>query len=91
MSTDLESFEALFSQAEQDEDYWTELAIIEFTEELSRLMELRGMTCDDLAAAIGLSPSYISKVLKGNVDLTVATMTKLGRALGSRARIHLAL
>lgn len=90
MSTGPESFSALFSLAEQDEDYWTELAIIEFTEELSRLMELRGMTRAELAAAIGSSPPYITKVLKGNVNFTLATMTKLAKALGGVVRVHLA-
>ena len=90
MSTAPESFSELFSLAEQDEDYWTELAIIEFTEELSRLMELRGMSRADLAAAIGSSSPYITKVLKGNVNFTLATMTKLARALGGVVRIHIA-
>lgn len=90
MSTGPESFSALFSSAEQDEDYWTELAIIEFTEELSRLMELRGMTRAELAAAICSSPPYITKVLKGNVNFTLATMAKLAKALGGVVRVHLA-
>lgn len=90
MSTGPESFAELFSLAEQDEDYWTELAIIEFTEELSRLMELRGMTRADLAAAIGSSPPYITKVLKGNVNFTLATMAKLARALGGVVHLHIA-
>jgi transcriptional regulator with XRE-family HTH domain len=84
------SFAALFEAAERHDEYWTERAIIEFTEDLSRWMESKQVSQADLAAAMGVSPPYISKVLKGNVNFTLATMTKLAYALGAEVRIHLA-
>ena len=83
------SFSALFEAAERHEEYWTERAIAEFTEDLSRWMEAKGVSQAELAAAIGVSPPYISKVLKGNVNFTLATMTKLATALGAVVRVHL--
>lgn len=83
------SFSALFEAAERHEEYWTERAIAEFTEDLARWMETKGISQADLAAAIGVSQPYISKVLKGNVNFTLATMTKLATALGTVVRIHL--
>ena len=83
------SFAALFEAAERHDEYWTERAIIEFTENLSLWMELKKISQADLAVAMGVSQPYISKVLKGNVNFTMATMTKLARALG--AEIHVCL
>lgn len=84
------SFAALFEAAERHDEYWTERAIIEFTEGLSRWMESKKISQADLAAAMGVSQPYISKVLKGNVNFTLATMTKLAHALGAEVHIHLA-
>ena len=83
------SASALFEAAESYEEYWTERAIAELTEELSRWMETKGISQAELAARIGVSPPYISKVLRGNVNFTLATMTKLAFALGAGVRIHL--
>ncbi|HET9212249.1 MAG TPA: helix-turn-helix transcriptional regulator [Thermoanaerobaculia bacterium] len=83
------SFSALFEAAERHDEYWTERAIVEFTEALSRWMEAKKVSQAELAAAIGVSQPYISKVLKGNVNFTLATMTKLAHALGAEVHIHL--
>lgn len=83
------SFAALFEAAERHDEYWAERSIIEFTEELSRWMESRKMSQADLAAAIGVSQPYISKVLTGKVNFTLATMAKLANALGAVVRIQL--
>lgn len=82
-------FSALFEAAERHDEYWTERAIIEFTEALSRWMEEQGISQAELAAAVGVSQPYISKVLKGNVNFTLATMTKLAHALGAEVHIRL--
>jgi transcriptional regulator with XRE-family HTH domain len=83
------SFAALFESAERHDEYWTERAIIQFTEDLSIWMESKKISQAELAAAIGVSPPYISKVLKGNVNFTLATMTKLARALGAEVHVRL--
>ena len=89
MKTD-PSFKGLFEEARQHDDYWTEGLIIEFTEELSRWMRERKISRSALAARIGHSPAYVTKVLRGDVNFTAATMTKLARAVGADVRIHLA-
>lgn len=84
------SFAALFESAERHDEYWTERAIIQFTEDLSIWMESKKISQADLAAAMGVSQPYISKVLKGNVNFTLATMTKLAHALGAEVHVRLA-
>jgi transcriptional regulator with XRE-family HTH domain len=84
------TFKALFEEARQHDDYWTEGLIVEFTAELSRWMGERKISRSALAARIGHSPAYVTKVLRGDANFTAATMTKLARAMGAEVRIHLA-
>jgi len=83
------SFSTLFAAAQQHDEYWTERASLEFTEELTRWMEQQGLSRKDLAEKIGSSQAYITKILKGNVNFTLASMVKLTRALGAELRIEL--
>lgn len=79
-----------FKQTEESNEHWTEIAISDFTDEVCRLMDEERVSRAELANKIDSSPAYITKVLRGNVNFTLATMTKLARALGTVVRIHLA-
>lgn len=83
------SFAALFQAAEKTEEYWTQRSIVQLTEELARRMDEKGVSRAELAAAAGVSQPYITKVLKGNVNFTLATMTKLAMAVGGAVSIQL--
>lgn len=84
------SFRELFEGARQHEDYWTEGIVLEFTEEISRLMKERNISSKVLAERIGRSPAYVTKVLRGNANLTIGTMVMLARALEAEVRLCLA-
>ena len=43
-----------------------------------------------LADAAGVSPAYITKVLKGSENFSIETMAKLALAVGGKVRIHIA-
>jgi antitoxin component HigA of HigAB toxin-antitoxin module len=82
-----QSFRDLFENAQKHEDYWTEGFVIEFTEELTRLMKERNVSRSVLAERIGRSPAYVTKVLRGNATLTIASMAMLAWALEAEVRI----
>lgn len=82
-------FSQLLINVRESQDYWTESAILDFTEELTRLMEIKNVTRAELAKKIDSSPAYITKVLRGNVNFTLASMTKLALALDSAVHVHL--
>jgi transcriptional regulator with XRE-family HTH domain len=84
------SFKELFEEARQDPGFHKELAILRFTEELCRVMEEQGVSHTELARRIGSSQAYISRVLNGGANFTLASMTKLCMALGMELRMHLA-
>lgn len=80
----------LLKAAQEKLDYWSEIAILEFTEDLARLIAERGFTQAEFAKRLGTSAAYVSRVLNGNVNFTLASMTKIARALGCSVHIHLA-
>lgn len=86
----MESFSDLFDKVQELDEFWTEELVAEFTEELVRCMDAKGISRSQLASLLGTRPSYVTKILKGNVNFTFATVTKLSRLLGVRPHLHLA-
>lgn len=83
------SFADLYQEAEQAEEFWVAGAILELTEEVVRRMEEQGVSRSELARRLGTSPAYVTKLLRGNANLTLATMVRLARALESELHCHL--
>ena len=83
------TFPALFEEAERHEDYWVSGAILAFTEDLARVMERDGVSRAELARRLGSTPAYVTKILRGNVNFTLATMVRLARALGAELQVQL--
>ena len=86
----LERFHNLVDEARQSPDYWVEIPIIEFTQEISALMEKQGMSRAELARRLGSSRAYVTKLLDGSANFTLYTMTKVAMALGAAVHVHLA-
>ena len=84
------SMRELWEEAERDPNFHKELAILEFTEELWRVMQEQGVSGTELGRRIGNSQAYISRVLNGGANFTLATMTKLAMGLGMELKMHLA-
>ena len=80
----------LFEEAEKHPDFHKELAILEFTEELWRVMREQGVTGTELGRRIGSSQAYVSRVLNGGANFTLGSMTKLAMGLGMELKMHLA-
>ena len=85
----LKNFDDLYQEAEASDDYWLAGAVQDFTEEIFGLMERKGVTRSELARRLGTSPAYITKILRGNANFTLATMVRLARALGADLRVQL--
>ncbi len=83
------SFADLYEKAEQTEEFWVAGAILELTEEVVRRMEEQRVSRSELARRLGTSPAYVTRLLRGNANLTLATMVRLARALESELHCHL--
>jgi transcriptional regulator with XRE-family HTH domain len=85
-----EGYRRWIEQVEKTDAYQAAGLELEFTEELCRVMEEQRVSRAELARRVGTSPAYITKILRGNTNFTLATMSKLAGALGMEVRLHVA-
>lgn len=74
---------------DQDPQYWAEHTKLDFAYALDRMLIQRGMTRTAMAAALNSSPAYITKVMRGDANLTIETMAKLALSIGGRVHVHI--
>ena len=86
----IERWNRMFEEARQTVDYWVEGPIVEFTEDVCRLMNEQGVSRAELARRLGTSRAYITKLLGGDANFTLETMTKVAMALGAAVHVHIA-
>jgi len=87
---DLARYRKMFEEAEASIDYWMAVPVIEFSEELCRLMEEQNVSRAELARRIGTSRAYITRLLAGSANFTLATMVKLAMAFDGVLHVHIA-
>lgn len=83
------NYDEWLKEVQQHDDYHAEGAILEFTEDLIRAMNRRGLTRTQLANKLGKKPAYITKMLGGENNFTLATMVKVARALDMELKVRL--
>ena len=81
--------EKLAEELEQTPEYITEEAILDFLDDLEVLLEEYGVKKSTLAKRANLDPSQISRILKGNHNITIKTLGKIACALKCRLAFQL--
>lgn len=81
LSKNLSSFVV---SAKSDDFYWVEKIKLDFAIELDRCRRDLNMTAAEFAKELGVSRAYMSKLFRGDVNLTIKSMVKLARAAGAR-------
>lgn len=76
--------------AKKDDTYWVEDAKIGFAVQVERHMDRCQINKRQLAERLGTSPAYITKVLRGDANLTIESLVKLARAVDGTLHIHVA-
>jgi ribosome-binding protein aMBF1 (putative translation factor) len=79
----------LVAEMESAREYPAEAAMLEFASALNDAMSAHQISRAELARRIGASPAYVTKVLRGDANLTIATMAKLAGATGHALRLGL--
>jgi len=82
-------FDEQFAAARQHPAYWSYRTALEFVDGLIEEMDAQGVTRAELARRMGTSRAWISRVLAGENNLTMATAGKLAFALGMRVTVQL--
>lgn len=49
---------------------------------------LQGLRQAELSRRLGVTPPYITKILRGDANLTAREMARIGRALGCTVRVR---
>ncbi|MHB1750519.1 MAG: helix-turn-helix domain-containing protein [Acidithiobacillus sp.] len=83
------SFQALLKKAKQGTAFWISRAKERFTEDLFVLMKADGVSKSELAARLGTSPAYVTKILRGQSNFTIESMVVLARALDAEVDIRM--
>lgn len=86
----MSTFTAMLQDAKSDDSYWVEAAKLDFALEISRQMKAKSVSRADMAKLLGTSPAYITKLLRGDANLTIESMVKASRVLGSDLHMHIA-
>lgn len=63
---------------------------LDFAIAIERAMESEKISKADLARQLGTSSAWITKVLRGDANVTIETMCQLAEAVGRTLHIHLA-
>lgn len=64
--------------------------LLHFSNQAAQIMEAKGLTRTELAKKMGVSKPYVTELLSGKPNLTLASMLKLVDALGSELSISIA-
>jgi transcriptional regulator with XRE-family HTH domain len=54
------------------------------------MMEANGVSRSELARRLGVSPAYVTKVLRGNINFTLDSIVRLVRAAGGELSLQVA-
>lgn len=86
----IKSYRALVDAAKETDEYWIESAKHDLAFGLHRQIKRNGMSNAQLAIKLNVKPPYISKVMRGDENLTIESMVKLVRAAGGKLHLQVA-
>lgn len=84
------TLKTFLDESAQTDSYWVEVAKLEFSLSLEKQRAAKKMSLGAIAKKIGTSAAYISKIFRGDSNMTIETMVKLARATGGHLDIKVA-
>ncbi|WP_138514572.1 helix-turn-helix domain-containing protein [Rhodoferax bucti] len=85
LSKALKSF---VTESKKSDSYWVEAAKLEFAVGLDKQRKSVNMTYAAIAEKIGTSAAYITKIFRGDSNMTIESMVKLARATGGHLDVR---
>jgi transcriptional regulator with XRE-family HTH domain len=82
MSEAAKLWREMVEEAEKSVEFWAAGPIVQFTEDVCRLMEEQGISRAELARRLGTSRAYITKIMSGNASFSLNMMVKVAMAVG---------
>lgn len=84
-----QEFEKKFAEVKTRDTYHIETAKLEFADEIYDHMEQQGLNQSQLAEKLDRSKQYVSKLLSGYANPSIATMVKVARRLNCKFSFRL--
>jgi transcriptional regulator with XRE-family HTH domain len=81
--------QAFLEEAKKQDSYWVEKAKLDFALALEHRLREEELSYADLAKKVETSAPYITKVLRGDSNLTIESMVKFARAAGGNLDIRI--
>jgi transcriptional regulator with XRE-family HTH domain len=79
----------ILDKAKKTDEFWMDSAKLDFALELERQRRASGKSYKDIAKALDTSAAYVSKIFRGDANLTIESMVKLSRNLGCNLYLNL--
>lgn len=90
MADDAKSwFEEEIEKMESDPDFHLEDLLLRLNIELHESMDDTGVSKVELARRLGRSPSYVTRLLDGQRNVTLKTLVQVAHALGAQVYLHI--
>jgi transcriptional regulator with XRE-family HTH domain len=84
-----EKLKRIIEIGKQSHVFWAERLKLDFATQLNKRRKSRGMTLAELAQQLQTTPAYISKVFRGDTNLTIESMARLAKATGGKIDIKI--
>ncbi|MBN2164309.1 MAG: helix-turn-helix transcriptional regulator [Pontiellaceae bacterium] len=76
------SFEDALQKARKSSDYYQEKLLMDISSRLINALEDQGLKRKELAERLGVTPTYVTNVLRGHANLSIESLAKFAFALG---------
>lgn len=75
-------------KAKERDAFWIERTKLQFATSLEKQRRNAGMTYAAVAEKLGTSAAYVTKVFRGDSNVTIESMVKLAHATGGRVEVR---
>lgn len=82
-------YENMFKEAKKDPEYWATGIMTDFAKALEDRINSMGLTRKEFAEKAGVKPSYLTRVMLANTNITALTMAKLAMASGGEVGLFI--
>lgn len=82
-------YKQILNEVKSNFDYDVEDAKIEFAIQLASFLEKKSISKKELASRLGVSAPMVTKILRGDTNLTIETMVRAVRTAGGKLHMKL--
>ena len=74
---------------EKDPEFILDVILLDINETICSILEKKGMSRKEFARKLKVSPAYVTKILRGDPNLTLRSLVKISHSLGLSLDVRL--